>query len=176
VTENRSASSKPVRRMGSLRVADGTGIVHIEDCLDTRIDDVWAALTDPERLARWLGTLDGDLRCGQQFHARFFASESEVTGRIEVCEPPQHLLVSMTETDTTDLQFMEVTLSARGEQTVLVVEERGMPPEQLAAYGAGVQVHVEDLATYLRGGERGDGQARWNELFPSYASTSIDPA
>lgn len=176
MTEKRSASSKSVHLVGRLRVADGRGIVYIEDCLDTRIDDVWAAFTDPERLACWLGTFEGDLRCGKDFHARFFASESEVTGRIEVCQPPQHLLVSMTETGTTDLQFIEVTLSARGEQTVLVVEERGMPLEHLAAYGAGVQVHVEDLATYLRGGERCDGPSRWNELFPSYAAKSIDPA
>ena len=45
-----------VRRiLGSLRSADGTGVVRIEDRYDTDIDDLWSALTDPARLARWYG-------------------------------------------------------------------------------------------------------------------------
>lgn len=43
-----------------------------------------------------------------------------------------------------------------------------MPLDLLAAYGAGVQVHVEDLASYLAGGERYDADARWQELIPGY--------
>ena len=43
------------RILGSLRSADGVGIVRIEDRYDTEIDDLWAALTDPGRLARWYG-------------------------------------------------------------------------------------------------------------------------
>ena len=49
-------------------------------------------------------------------------------------------------------------------KTLLVLEERGMLLDPLAAYGAGVQVHVEDLAAHLAGRERCDAEARWNEL------------
>ncbi len=59
-------------------------------------------------------------------------------------------------------------LAADGDQTILVWEEQGMPLDQLAAYGAGVQLHVEDLAAYLAGRERCDADARWNELLPAY--------
>ena len=45
-----------------------------------------------------------------------------------------------------DEQVIEVWLAADGNETILVWEARGMPPDLLAAYGAGVQVHVEDLA------------------------------
>jgi hypothetical protein len=38
----------------------------------------------------------------------------------------------------------------------------------LAAYGVGVQIHVEDLAAYLSGRERVDAAARWGELQPAY--------
>ena len=62
----------------------------------------------------------------------------------------------------------EVTLAAEGDQTILVWEERGMPLEYLAGYGAGIQVHVEDLAAYLAGRERCDATARVGELFPAY--------
>jgi len=50
------------RILGSLRVADGTGIVRIEDRFDTDIDDLWSAVTDPRRLATGLGEIEGDLR------------------------------------------------------------------------------------------------------------------
>jgi hypothetical protein len=62
----------------------------------------------------------------------------------------------------------EVTLTADGDQTILVLEERGMPLEYVAGYGAGIQIHVEDLAAYLAGGERCDSDARMAELFPDY--------
>jgi len=52
------------RILGSLRSADGKGIVRIEDRFDTKIDDLWSALTDPRRLARWIGEVKGGLRPG----------------------------------------------------------------------------------------------------------------
>ena len=67
-----------------------------------------------------------------------------------------------------DEELIEITLAADGDQTILVWEERGMPPDLLAAYGAGVQIHVEDLNAYLAGRERVDAAVRWAELQPSY--------
>jgi uncharacterized protein YndB with AHSA1/START domain len=61
------------RILGSLRSADGKGIVRMEDRFDTDIDDLWSALTDPRRFARWLG----DLRSRMVRHRS--ASESEST-------------------------------------------------------------------------------------------------
>jgi uncharacterized protein YndB with AHSA1/START domain len=60
--------------LGSLRSAEGKGIVRMEDRVDTHVDEVWSALTDPRRLARWLGKVEGDLRLGGEFRAHFFAS------------------------------------------------------------------------------------------------------
>src|SRR6266576_7353514 len=62
------------RILGTLRSADGKGVVRMEDRFDTDIDDQWSALTDPRRLARWLGEVEGDLHLGGEFRARFFAS------------------------------------------------------------------------------------------------------
>ena len=67
-----------------------------------------------------------------------------------------------------DEDVIEVTLTAGGGQTILVWEERGMPLDLLAAYGGGVQIHVEDLAAYLAGRGRVDAAARWGELQPAY--------
>ena len=160
------------RILGSLRSADGKGVVRVEDRFDTDIDDVWSAVTDPSRLARWYGEIEGDLRLGGELRARVFASGWEGTGRVEACDPPRRLLLTMRDADPQPGQpgetAIEVTLAADGDQTILVLEERGMPLDLLAAYGAGIQIHVEDLAAYLAGRERGDAEARWAELIPAY--------
>ena len=165
MTSNAAAGN---RILGSLRSADGKGIVHVEDRFDTDMDDLWSALSDPRRLARWMGEVEGDLRLGGEFRARFFASAWEGTGRVEACEPPRRLLLLTMQPDRPGEQVIEVTLAVDGDQTILAWQERGMPLDYLAAYGAGIQVHVEDLAAHLAGRERCDAGARWNELIPAY--------
>jgi uncharacterized protein YndB with AHSA1/START domain len=156
------------RILGTLRSAEGKGVVRMEDRFGTDTGDLWSALTEPRRLARWLGDVEGDLRLGGEFRARFFASGWEGTGRVEACDPPRHLLVQTGQPGQVGEHVIEVTLAPDGDQTLLVWEERGMPLDHLAAYGAGIQVHVEDLAAHLAGRERGDADARWGELLPAY--------
>ncbi len=171
MTSNERAGT---RILGSLRSADGTGVVRMQDRFDTDIDDVWSAFTDPGRLARWLGEVEGDLRLGGEFRARFFASGWEGTGRVEACEPPRRLLLVTKGLDEPYELVIEVTLAADGDQTILVLEERGMPLDLLAAFGAGIQVHVEDLAAHLAGRERCDAEARWGELLPAYQDLAAE--
>jgi uncharacterized protein YndB with AHSA1/START domain len=163
------------RILGSLRSADGKGVVRMEDRYDTDIDDLWSALTDPGRLARWIGQVEGDLRLGGQFRAHFFASGWEGTGRVEACEPPQRLLLLTKDPEQPHDLVIEATLTADGDQTVLVIEERGMPLDLLAAYGAGIQVHVEDLATHIAGHELSDdAEAQWEQLLPAYQALAAN--
>ncbi len=162
-----------IRLLGTLRSADGKGVVRMEDRFDTDVDDVWSAITDPPRLARWIGEVEGDLRVGGEFHRRFFASGSEGTGRVEACEPPRRLLVTLNPGEP-DENVIEVVLVADGEGTILVWEERGLPMDKLAAYGAGIQIHVEDLAAHLDGREHCDADAWWDELQPAYEDLAPD--
>ncbi|HEY5395031.1 MAG TPA: SRPBCC family protein [Trebonia sp.] len=162
------------RILGTLGSANGKGVVRVQDRYDTDIDDLWSALTDPRRLARWLGEVEGDLRLGGEFRAHFLASGWEGTGLVEACEPPRRLLVSTWQAGETRDHFIEATLTADGDQTILVWEERGMPLDHVAGYGAGIQVHVEDLAAYLAGHGRCDSDARMAELFPAYEALVED--
>src|ERR1017187_10018672 len=82
------------RIVGSLRSEDGRGAVRMEDRYGTDIEDLWSALTDPRRLARWIAEVKGDLRLGGEFHARF-TSSWEGPGRVDACEPPRRLLLRM---------------------------------------------------------------------------------
>jgi len=84
---------------------------------------------------------------------------------------------------TGDESQIEAWLTAEGDRTRLVVEERGLPVDGLHFYGAGWQVHLEDLGRSLadEGPVHEDcwsseapaaaWNARWTELTPSYQGT-----
>ncbi len=160
------------RVLGGLRASGGAGVVRLEDRFDTDIEDLWSALTEPERLGRWLGEVHGDLRLGGRFRAHYFASGWEGTGLVEVCEPPRRLRLS-TSADGEPDGVVELTLTADGEQTRLVIEDHAVPLDQVAAYGAGDQIHLEDLAAHLAGRDRCDARARWQELLPAYEALPV---
>ena len=162
--------------LGSLHSVDGEGVVRVEDRLDTGTDDLWGALTDPNRLAHWYGEVEGDLSQGGEFRVRI-ALAGERTGHVEACEPPQRLLLTMRDPDPQPGQPEQTVIEARligeGAQTRLVWEERGMPVDLLPAYGAGIQIHVEHLADYISGRELRNVEARWNVLFPAYEALGV---
>jgi uncharacterized protein YndB with AHSA1/START domain len=162
------------RLLGSLRAAGGRGIVRLENRFSTDVGDLWSALTDRRRLARWLGEFDGDLHLGGEYRSRFFASGAEAIGRVEACEPPRRLTVATKSLDASNEQVIEAELTADGDETILVIEQRGLRLDWLAAFGAGLQIHVEDLAAHIAGGGRCDSDARMGELVPAYAGVAVD--
>jgi uncharacterized protein YndB with AHSA1/START domain len=159
-------SSQRTGLVGSLHAANGKAVVRMEDSFDTDIDDLWSAITEPERLARWIGKVEGDLRPHGEFRASF-TSSYEGPGRVDVCDPPRRLRVTMDPGDE-DETVLEAELSPDGDGTRLVVEERGFPLDNAAAYGAGWQAHIEDLAAHLTGQPPADWRTRWAELKPAY--------
>ena len=162
--------------LGSLHAVDGKGVVRMEDRFDTGIDDLWGALTDPDRLAHWYGEVEGEVSQGGEFRVRI-ALAGERTGQVEACEPPQRLLLRMRDPDPQPGQpeqtVIEAQLIAEGAKTRLVWETRGMPLNLLPAYGAGIQIHIEHLADYMGGRELHIDDARWDELFAAYEALGV---
>ena len=170
--------------IGTMRaIDDSRGAVRVEDVYDTDIEDLWRACTTPERLARWIAHVSGDLRQGGTVHA-VFTSTWTGPARIDACDAPHHLLVT-TQPDTDDEAEIEAWLTQEGDKTRLVVEERGLPLGGLHFHGAGWQVHLEDLARSLAtgGGAHPGGWSeqqpapawhqRWTELTPEYEQQSV---
>lgn len=162
-----SDAAEGQRVLGTFRSEDGVGVVRIEDRFDAPIDEVWSALTEPARLAQWYGEVEGDLRVGGEFHSHVFASGWEGTGRITECEAPRRLAFVAWEEGRPE-HALEVTLTAEGDQTVIVYENHGVPLDLLFAYGAGEQIHIEDLGGHLAGRERDAEEARWETLMSAY--------
>jgi uncharacterized protein YndB with AHSA1/START domain len=174
-----------MKTIGTMRSLDDTrGVVRVEDVYDTDIDDLWEACTNPERLARWIAKVSGDLRVGGSIHA-VFTSTWTGPGRIDACDRPHHLLLT-TEPGTSDEAQIEAWLTAEGPRTRLVVEQRGLPQERLYLHGAGWQAHLEDLGRSLRDeaaaclepwteqAPEPSWRARWAELTPAYEQMTTD--
>ncbi|HEY1832149.1 MAG TPA: SRPBCC family protein [Acidimicrobiales bacterium] len=159
---------------GSLHLLEaGRGAIRMEEVYDTDIEDLWSAITDPDRLGRWFAIVEGDLRVGGMIFARFISTD-EGPGRIDVCEAPHRLKVTM-KPGASDEAEIVVVLTSEGEKTRLAIEDRRLTRENLSDYGAGWQVHLEDLASFLAEREQGDWQARWRQLRPVYARLSMEP-
>ena len=63
--------------------ADVARVVRLRRSLDAPIEDVWDALTKPDRISRWFLPISGDYRVGG--HYQF---EGNAGGKILACEPP----------------------------------------------------------------------------------------
>lgn len=78
------------RTMGAGTLPAGEAYtVELRRSYDAHIDDVWDAITSPERLRRWLRPVTGDLRLGGTFEL-----EGGEHGEILRCEPPRLLAVT----------------------------------------------------------------------------------
>ena len=170
--------------IGTMRALDDErGAVRVEDVYDTGIEDLWEACTTPERLARWIAEVEGDLRVGGSVQV-VFTSTWTGPGRIEVCDAPHHLLLTM-QPGSEDECELEAWLTEEGSKTRLVVEERGLPRDSLYLHGAGWQAHLEHLGQSLTSGVlvHPDGwssarqspvwQQRWDELSPTYRAMAL---
>ncbi len=162
--------------LGTLRYENGNGTVRMEDVYDTDIDDLWSAIVDPARLARWLANVSGDLRLGGTFEATF-TSGWVGTGTIDACEAPNRLHITL-DPDPDDESgrpmTLEALLTSEGDKTRLVVEDSGFSRDDLPGHGAGWQAHFEDLTSYLAGRASAGWQARWRALSPAYDALAAE--
>lgn len=94
---------------------------------DAEVEDVWNALTDPDRMKRWFLPVSGELREGGSFQL-----EGNASGDILTCDPPKLLRVTFGAPNS----IVEVRLSPTGDsQTTLELEHT--VPIEMAQSGAG---------------------------------------
>lgn len=103
------------------------------------VEDVWSACTDPTRLARWFGEVDGDLRVGGSFQVHGNAS-----GDVLECAAPRQLKVSWVLGPGMATE-VEVRLTTSGQETVLELEHTtpaDVLDELVRTYGPGGTIGV----------------------------------
>ncbi|WP_337824801.1 SRPBCC family protein [Amycolatopsis sp. A1MSW2902] len=148
------------RAMGTATLPAGDAYtIELRRDYDASVDEVWNAITDPERLGRWLKPVTGDLRLGGSFEL-----DVGEHGEILACDPPQRLRVSWLFEPGADewpgTSEVEVRLSpgtAGGTEFELVhaaaVGEPMFPTYGPGAGGVGWDLHLLSLSRFLADGE-----------------------
>ena len=101
---------------------------------DTTVDDLWDAITTPERLARWFVPVEGDLKLGGRYQLKGNAG-----GTITRCERPNSLDVTWEFMGGTS--WVNVRLAPDGAKAGLTLEhiapKDGIGEEHLKQFGPG---------------------------------------
>lgn len=117
----------------------------IERHFPVEIDDVWAAITESDRLARWYGTWTGDPASGAVM-VTMNAEDGDVPAveyRIRRCEPPHVLSVHATD-DYGDWQ-LRCELTPTGDGTRLTFRHERLDPTMADKVGPGWEWYLDRL-------------------------------
>jgi uncharacterized protein YndB with AHSA1/START domain len=116
------------------------------------IEDVWAAVTEPERLARWIGTFTGDPARGSvtfRMTAEDGAPEEEM--EIRECDPPGRLAVTSHVGD--EQWHLDIDLAERDGVTTLTFAQPGIDPVAAESVGPGWEYYLDRLVAAQTGGD-----------------------
>jgi uncharacterized protein YndB with AHSA1/START domain len=154
VLEELAAMAREVARRGA--GDDELIAVTLRREYPAEVTDVWGAVTDPQRLARWFAPVSGDLQEGGTF-----AVAGNAEGEIRECVPPKALTVTW----GGPVSIVSVRMTATHAGTVLELEHT--VPAAFAGSGAGAlyvgpgwDVALLGLALWLRG-EPVEDPAAW---------------
>jgi uncharacterized protein YndB with AHSA1/START domain len=150
------------REVGSATLPAGEAkVVKLSRSYPADAEDVWDALTTPERLARWFLPVSGDLRVGGTYQL-----EGNAGGEIRACEPPRRLQLTWImgpPEGPEDSSIVDVVLEPDpdlGGTRLTLTHTAVVPPEMWDTFGPGAvgvgwELGVVSLAAHLEGQEIG---------------------
>jgi uncharacterized protein YndB with AHSA1/START domain len=140
--------SSPTGRL--FPTADGGDLV-VSRTFRAPIEDVWASVTESDRTARWFGAWTGDAAPGNTIKVQMAFEEGApwFDYRIDACEPPRRLAVSMTDQSTN--QQIELLLSHSEGRTELRLVHRLDNVAETGEMGPGWEYYL-DLLVAARDG------------------------
>lgn len=108
---------------------------------DTSLDDLWDAVTNPERLPRWFAPVRGDFRPGGRY-----GIEGNAEGEITRCEPPRRL--SLTWEFQDNVSWVDLDLEEADSGARLTLAHTAPEDEHWKEYGPGAAGVGWDLAFF----------------------------
>ena len=154
----------------SRRVGDGS--VVLKRGFVAEIEDLWGALTDPERLREWFLPVSGDLELGGRYQL-----EGNAGGEVLACRRPELLRVSW-EYGEAPRSVVEARLRGVRGGTFLEVEHSGLDDEAQwdqfgpGAVGVGWDLTLLGLGLHLMRQKNPEGWSESEEAREYFAASS----
>jgi uncharacterized protein YndB with AHSA1/START domain len=165
-------NTDPATRRGVVtRQHDGRQRLEFRRSWPDPIEDVWGALTEPDRLARWIGVYEGAREPGGTGTFVMTHEEGEHTGEpmtIVECDPPRHLIVEWTQQETEDWR-VDLHLWSESGRTHLSFVQFFPADADVTDFAMGWHWYLEKLGAELGGPTPpADWDAFLAEVGPAY--------
>ncbi len=160
------------RRGTVTRLQDGRQRLEFRREWPDPVDDVWAAITEPDRTVRWIGTYDGERAVGGT-GTFTMTHEEQPTGepmRIVECDPPRRLVLEWSGQEN---WRVDLDLSVEGGRTVLRFAQVFVTTEEVPDVATGWHWYLDKFEAELT--ERpqpGDWDTFLAEVGPAYSAPS----
>jgi uncharacterized protein YndB with AHSA1/START domain len=138
---------------GRRQTRDGQEVVAYTRRFSATVEDVWAAVTEPDRLERWIGTWEGDPADGW-VGFRMTAESPDASAErmwIDECDPPRRL-ATHSSTPYGDWH-LALDLDERDGVTTLTFAQRMSDPGVAADVGPGWDYYLDRLVAAETGGD-----------------------
>lgn len=153
---------------GRAEKRDGTLCIVFERRFRAPIDAVWAAVTEPDRLARWIGRYTGDPTTGTVSFTMSAEGDDVAAEDITIteCEPPRHLAVVMPGPEGAPWS-LTVDLVEQAGETVLRFAQAMDDPDLASSVGPGWDYYLDRLAAAV---SQADVEAiSFDDYYPAFA-------
>jgi uncharacterized protein YndB with AHSA1/START domain len=138
---------------GYRETRDGHEVVVLTRQFPAAVEDVWAAVTEPDRLERWIGTWEGDPADGW-VGFRMTAESPDASAErmwIDECDPPRRL-ATHSSTPYGDWH-LALDLDEQDGVTTLTFAQRMSDPGVAADVGPGWDYYLDRLVAAETGGD-----------------------
>ena len=138
---------------GRIETTDGVRRLVIEREFRAPIEDVWAAVTESDRLARWIGVWTGDPASGHVQFAMTAESQDATADEMEIreCTPPTRLaVISQVGEERWQLELDLVELDG---VTTLTFTQPEIDPTVAESVGPGWEYYLDRLVAVETGGD-----------------------
>lgn len=152
---------------GTRQVRDGRTFLEFTRTFRAPIEDVWAAVTESERLARWVGEWTGDPAEGAvQFRMTFEDETAPERMQIDECVPPRLLRLTSTVTGDAEQQWhLQMDLTEADGVTTLLFAQDLPDPAMAEDVGPGWEYYLDRLVAAETGAD--PATVVWDDYYPA---------
>lgn len=160
---------------GTIETDGEAAVIRFERHLPFPIEDVWAAITDPEQRGAWFGETVLDVEAGTiemlPEDPPAAPDAKRLTGRILVWDPP-HVFEHEWRQRIVEDGVVRYELSETATGTLLRFTHRGLSVRNARGFIPGTHAFFDRLDAHLAGAEPPDWQERYAAVAPAYPSWS----